>query len=160
MNDFDALLRRVLEQAEALQIPVSGQIDPHVRLNRRATSRFGCCVRRGSGFIIELSERLLEAEEWACCQTLAHEVLHTCPGCRDHGALWKGYAARMNAAWGYHIARTGSCRELGVPDVRPVRHLLVCSRCGMEFKRSKASKLVQHPERYRCRCGGTLERKF
>ena len=29
--------------------------------------------------MIELSERLLEAEERACMQTLAHEVLHTCP---------------------------------------------------------------------------------
>ena len=30
MNDFDALLVRVLDQARALKIPVSAQIRPHV----------------------------------------------------------------------------------------------------------------------------------
>ena len=57
-------------------------------------------------------------------QTLAHEVLHTCPGCRNHGALWKEYAARMNGAYGYAISRTGTCEALGVADVRPVRYRL------------------------------------
>ena len=70
-------------------------------------------------------------------QTLAHEVLHTCPGCRNHGALWKEYAARMNGAYGYAISRTGTCEALGVADVRPVRYRLVCERCGQEFCRSR-----------------------
>ena len=49
MNDFDALLVRVLDQARALKIPVSAQIRPHVTVNRRAVTRFGCCIRRGRG---------------------------------------------------------------------------------------------------------------
>ena len=160
MNEFDALLARAVEQARALGIPVSARISPRVAVNRRAVTRFGCCIRRGGEYVIELSERLLEAEERACMQTLAHEVLHTCPGCRNHGALWKEYAARMNGAYGYAISRTGTCEALGVADVRPVRYRLVCERCGQEFCRSRRSPLVDHPERYRCRCGGTLERKF
>ena len=114
MNEFDALLARAVEQARALGIPVSARISPRVAVNRRAVTRFGCCIRRGGEYVIELSERLLEAEERACMQTLAHEVLHTCPGCRNHGALWKEYAARMNGAYGYAISRTGTCEALGV----------------------------------------------
>lgn len=159
MNDFDALLVQVLGQAGALGIPVSGRIDPHVRVNRRAVTRFGCCIRREAGFQIELSARLLEADERACLQTLAHEALHTCPDCRNHGAVWKTYAAAMNAAYGYAIARTAACGELGVPDQRPARYLVVCRSCGAEFPRARASALVLHPERYRCRCGGRLERR-
>lgn len=83
MNEFDALLARAVEQARALGIPVSARISPRVAVNRRAVTRFGCCIRRGGEYVIELSERLLEAEERACMQTLAHEVLHTCPGCRN-----------------------------------------------------------------------------
>ena len=113
MNEFDALLARAVEQARALGIPVSARISPRVAVNRRAVTRFGCCIRRGGEYVIELSERLLEAEERACMQTLAHEVLHTCPGCRNHGALWKEYAARMNGAYGYAISRTGTCVALG-----------------------------------------------
>lgn len=161
VNDFNALLREVVREAEALGIPVSPKTDPEVRVNRRAVSRFGCCIRRGDGFQIELSDRLLTAGERACRQTLAHELLHTCPGCQGHGPIWKAHAARMNAAYGYQIARTGSCEALGVPDKSPVRHLVVCEDCGMEFKRARASLLVQHPERYRCgRCGGKLKRRF
>ena len=152
------LLARAVEQARALGIPVSARISPRVAVNRRAVTRFGCCIRRGGEYVIELSERLLEAEERACMQTLAHEVLHTCPGCRNHGALWKEYAARMNGAYGYAISRTGTCEALGVADVRPVRYRLVCERCGQEFCRSRRSPLVDHPERYRCRCGGVLRR--
>ena len=43
MNDFDALLARVAGQAMALGLPVSRRIDPHVAVNRRAVTRFGCC---------------------------------------------------------------------------------------------------------------------
>ena len=160
MNDFDAILTRVLEQARALKLPISDRIAPRVAVNRRAATRFGCCIRQGGEYRIELSARLLEAEEHGCMQTLAHEVLHTCPGCRNHGPAWKAYAAQMNAAYGYTIARTGTCRDLGVEEVRTARHMVVCTKCGTEFPRMKRSALVQHPERYRCRCGGALERRY
>ena len=161
MERYDALLYRVLEQARALSIPISDRIDPHVAVNRRAVTRFGCCIRqRDSSYRIELTDRLLAAEERACMQTLAHEVLHTCPGCQNHGPLWQEYAQRMNKAWGYSISRTGTCGALGIADARQVRHLVVCTACGREFPRVKASALVLHPERYRCRCGGILKCRF
>lgn len=156
--DADRLLARVIGQARALGIPVSRSIAPQVRLNGRATGRFGCCIRRNGTYTIELSQRLLEAEERSVMQTLAHEVLHTCWGCANHGSRWKGYAARMNGAYGYQITRTDSCEKLGIPDTAKVRYVLVCSQCGAQFRRSRRSALVEHPERYRCRCGGRLER--
>lgn len=161
MDRFDKLLVQVLEQARSLGIPVSDRIDPHVKINRRAVTRFGCCIHQRDGScLIELSARLLEASEQACLQTLAHEVLHTCPGCRNHGPRWKGYAARMNAAYGYEIARTDTCQRLGVEDTRTIRHLVVCTQCGRQFPRTRLSTLVAHPERYRCACGGTLRRAY
>lgn len=161
MHDADTLLARVIAQARALDIPVSSHILPQVRLNRRAVTRFGCCIHQRDGScLIELSARLLEASEQACLQTLAHEVLHTCPGCRNHGPRWKGYAARMNAAYGYEIARTDTCQRLGVEDTRTIRHLVVCTQCGRQFPRTRLSPLVAHPERYRCACGGTLRRAY
>lgn len=154
--DVDGLLAQVMGQAVALGIPISKGIHPHVKLNTRAVGRFGCCTRRGETDYIEVSARLIEAGEQTVRETLAHEVLHTCRGCRDHGARWKSYAARMNAAYGYHIARTGTWEAMGLPSPRRARYLLVCQRCGLEISRVRASSLVQHPERYRCRCGGSL----
>ena len=158
--DVNALLAQVIGEAQAIGIPLSKHIFPEVRLNTRAVARFGCCIRRGETCCIEVSARLLEAGELAVRETLAHEILHTCWGCRDHGPRWKSYAERMNAAYGYRIRRTGTWEALGLPDEKPVNHLLVCEKCGLEIPRTKASTLVRRPERYRCRCGGKLILKY
>lgn len=154
---IDGLLALAIAQARALKIPVSREIDPSVRLNRRARTRFGCCIRREGKYTIELSARLAEeGSEDAILQVLAHEVLHTCYGCSNHGARWKGYAQRMNLAYGYRIRRTDNYKELGIEDDRPVRFWVVCGKCGRRISRMKRSPLVDHPERYRCTCGGAL----
>ena len=62
---LDALLSRVVAQARAIGIPVSGRIDPRVTLNRRSTGRFGCCRVREGVHAIELSAPLLAAGEGA-----------------------------------------------------------------------------------------------
>ena len=156
-EEIDRLLARVIAQARAVNIPVSDRICPQVRLNRRARTRFGCCIRQNGGYIIELSARLArEGSEDAILQVLAHEALHTCYGCSNHGARWKGYARRMNAAYGYDISRTDKFEDLGLEDDRPVRYRVVCTQCGRRIPRMKRSPLVDHPERYRCQCGGTL----
>ena len=156
-GEIDKLLARVIAQARAVKIPVSEHICPQVRLNRRARTRFGCCIRQNGEYMIELSARLAEGgSENAVLQVLAHEALHTCYGCSNHGARWKGYARRMNAAYGYDISRTDKFEDLGLEDDRPVRYWVVCTQCGRRIPRMKRSPLVDHPERYRCRCGGTL----
>lgn len=153
---LDALLAQVIEQARSLSIPVSRDIDPRVAVNTRARTRFGCCRTRGGRHTIEVSAALLEAEDAAVCQVLAHEVFHTCPGCANHGKLWQHWAALMSEEFGYDIHRTDSYEGLGIADRRPVRYLVVCRQCGNQIPRMKRSPLVEHPQRYRCKCGGSL----
>ena len=154
---IDGLMALVIAQARTIKIPVSQEIAAHVRLNRRARTRFGCCIRREGRYTIELSAQLAEqGSEDAILQVLAHEVLHTCYGCSNHGARWKGYAQRMNSIYGYRIRRTDNYEELGIEDHRPVRYYVVCAKCGRRIPRMKRSPLVDHPERYRCACGGAL----
>ena len=154
---LNCLLQLAIQQARAADIPVSSRISPSVQLNCRAKTRLGCCRATREGHTIEVSAALGEADDRNLIQVLAHEVLHTCPGCANHGPRWRYWAERMNRAYGYHIQRTGSYQALGLSDPRPVRYLVVCSRCGREIPRMKRSSLVDHPERYRCRCGGILQ---
>lgn len=158
MNDCDGLLKEVVSQARTLGIPVSENIDPHVRVNSRAITRFGCCKYEGGRQIIEVALRVAEGPEESCRETIAHEILHTCWGCRNHGVRWKEYARRMNLVYGYHISRTSTNEEMGVEDERPYKYLFRCEKCGAEFKRFKESPLTQNLERYRCRCGGHIKR--
>lgn len=158
MNDCDRLMREMAEQARKLGIPVSKQIEPHVKINRRAVNRLGCCRRQGGGYVIELAARVAEGAEEVCRETLAHELLHTCTGCQNHGALWKEYARRMNGAYGYKIKRVAVEDAMRGIQPRPFKYLVRCERCGAELGRYRASPLTRHPERYRCRCGGKLKR--
>lgn len=157
MNDCDGLMREVTEQARKLGIPISKQIEPHVKINRRALNRLGCCRRQGGGYVIELAARVAEGGGESCRETLAHELLHTCPGCQNHGGLWKEYARRMNEAYGYQIRRVATEETAESVQPRPFKYIIRCERCGAEIGRYRASPLTRHPERYRCRCGGRLK---
>ena len=156
MNDCDGLLLRVMEQARALKIPFSPRLEPGVKINTRAVTRFGCCKLRKGTYSIEVARTVAEGPEKSCLEVLAHELLHTCRGCRDHGERWREYAGRMNRAYGYDIRRVTTNASLGVQGIREPKYILVCRECGGEFPRFRASELTRHPERYRCKCGGTL----
>ncbi len=157
MNDCDGLMREVADQARRLDIPISKQIEPHVKINRRAVNRLGCCRRQGGGYVIELAARVAEGEEESCRETLAHELLHTCPGCQNHGGLWKEYARQMNKVYGYNIRRVAAEGTTESIQPRPFKYIVRCEECGTEIGRYRASPLTRHPERYRCRCGGRLK---
>lgn len=163
MTHIDELLQLVVAQAKALGIPVSKNIHRQVTINGRAKSRFGCCKKYGSGYILEVSEGIAKGPEKSLLQTLAHEVLHTCPGCQNHSTGWKKYAEAMNKAYGYKIQRTSTPKELGLSEEfhkqkkKDVRYILVCEGCGLRIERTRKSRLITHTELYRCRCGSKLD---
>lgn len=152
------MLETVILQAREAGIPVPESIEPHVRLNTRAKKRYGRCVCAAGKYTIELSARLENADSSFVNTVLAHEVLHTCAGCMNHGAQWKQYAARMRERYGYSIERTSSYPLAPEQEPLAARYILQCTVCGAVFPRQKKSRLVLYPGRYRCRCGGTLRR--
>lgn len=155
-KNLDTLLLQVISQARSLAIPISKHIVPTVVINTRARTRFGCCRFSKGRYVIEVTAALSEADESSIRQVLAHEILHTCPGCANHGMRWLHWASMMNSVFGYDIRRTHSAEALGIKDIRPVRYLVICSNCGKTIPRMKRSPLVEFPQRYRCKCGGTL----
>ena len=84
-------------------------------INYRAKSRWGQCQRKGSGYYINISDRLLQDDVpiKALKDTIIHEILHTCNGCMNHGTTWKNYADKVNKAYGYNIKRCTSAEEKG-----------------------------------------------
>lgn len=164
---LNTLLQEVIQEARALKIPVSSSIEKNVAVNGRPKKRFGCCRKKPDRFTIEISRFLLEAEgcgEKQIRGVLAHEILHTCPGCYEHGALWKSYAAQMNAAYGYKIKRVNTFAEMGMPEreeelagKRQIRYIIQCKKCGRQYPRQRFTCVMQKIDAYRCQCGGKLE---
>lgn len=140
-----------------------------VEPNSRFRARWGdCTYNRITGeFRIRISTYLLEDDipDRALLDTLLHEYLHTCPECQNHGAVWKRYAAKINARYGYAIKRINSEKEKEVPEGRiQHRHMerkyqLQCCGCGKIIRYARRTGTYMSPGRYRCAtCGGKLQR--
>ncbi len=162
MNDFNSLFVQVKEQALNVGIPLPDNIYPEILSNNRAKKRFGCCKKIDGEFYIELSSFMKDAPAHSVKQTIAHELLHTCNGCQNHGRLFKYYADVMNRAYGYDIKTTSTLEELGIEKNEgtspTLNYALKCMSCGKIIARSRMSKIIQHPSHYRCTCGGKLKR--
>lgn len=177
--EVKALLQEVLSQCKKENIPISDYILPDITINSRAKSRFGACrkvpLNKLSNndlqnvmmkkkvnyfFQIELCKSMMNANEQEIKNVVAHEVLHTCSGCYNHGKLWKAYATKLNNIYGYNITSTTTYEKVGIqkPEKKETyRYKITCQKCGKEFYRMKKSKLVTDTTRYRCGCGGKLK---
>ena len=134
-------------------------------VNTRAKARWGLCTKVArSAFAIQIAAALLQddVDDQAAKDTIVHELLHTIPGCFKHTGKWKQYALLVNRMLPqYTIKRGSSFEEKGLEDTRPepeCRYMLKCLRCGSEIGRQRMSAAVEHPERFRCTCGGRLTR--
>lgn len=103
------LLLKVIHQANKINIPISKNIDLNVDINKRAKTRFGACrkniIANQEHFQIEVGSALSICDDIIVKEVLAHEILHTCYNCQNHGPLWKKYAKAMNDKYGYNISR-------------------------------------------------------
>lgn len=157
--ELDGLMNQLVGELKAIGIPLSESIEPRVVINSRAKRRLGCCIYKNATHTIEVSDSLLKPEESKLLrQTLAHELLHTCWGCKNHGERWKSYAQRVNVELGFNIERAVHIENAERLRQDTVKYLLICKSCGKQIPRSRMSKVVKNPSRYRCLCGGKLKR--
>ncbi len=115
-KELNRNLKEVIKQAQDIGIPVPADICEQVDINPRPKKRYGCCRLKKGVYHIEVSEFILNCDPDKIRGVIAHEVLHTCRGCYNHGDMWKRYAAMMNSAYGYNIKRTSSNEEMGIVD--------------------------------------------
>ena len=163
MKDLMKLVGESQRELASLNIRTSNVRNWSV--NTRAKARWGYCVKVSKGlFDIQIAAALLQddVDEQAVKDTIVHELLHTIPGCFKHTGKWKQYANTINRLLPqYKIKRGSSYEEKGLEDLRPkpqCRYILKCLRCGSEIGRQRMSASVEHPEHYRCKCGGRLTR--
>ena len=157
LNEYTAICMEMLDE---MGIPY-GNVTK-VTVNTRAKKRWGQTEYNKStgNYSININSQLLDERnsEDGLVNTLLHELLHTCPGCMNHGALWKKYAAQVKDYLGYDIKRTGSAEEEGVVTMAEQSHnyIVKCEKCGKEFYYERAGKVVKYCYRYHCKCGGGL----
>jgi hypothetical protein len=82
-----------------------------ITISSRYKRAWGKCYRNGNTFRIGLGTNLLRTTDTAVRDTIHHEVIHTVPGCFNHGFKWKMVAAQCDAKFGTRIKRVTSEEE-------------------------------------------------
>ena len=101
---------------------------------RRRVSPIGLCLygdKKKIGCILEFSKKLLELDEEAIHETVAHELLHTIKGSIGHDKKFMKYAKMLNEKYGLdigeymspHIVQEGIKHHL-------YNYVVTCDDCG------------------------------
>ena len=158
--NINQFLQDCINDLLTIGIPVSKEIDPDVRI-KKVTSYAGRCSGR-KPHVITLSEYVLGNED-VLKDVVYHELIHTCPGCQNHGWKFKEYAYKINQIYQTNISTrmdVETFERIGMRDayIRDAKYKISCPGCGQTIYRKRASELTKHPEHYRCgRCHGKLE---
>jgi len=131
----------------------------NIKINDRATRRFGCCIIKDNGYEIEISKFIL-GDINKLTNTIYHELLHTVPGCFNHGNRWKQLVNKVNSAYSTNISRASSKipETLKNEILKRAKYEVICKSCGTKIYRQRTSKLITHTDRYKCgKCEGELE---
>lgn len=147
------LFFEVMTDMDKVHIPYSKNFQ--IRPNFRAVRRRGACKKEKGHFVIELSYDCLNGPENEIKDVIAHELIHTCEGCFNHGAQFKKYMQIINTL-GYNVSVTykGDADELE----KYAKYKIVCRDCGTATYRMRTSNLVKYPSKYKCaKCGGKLD---
>lgn len=164
MRDYTQIAIEVMIQVREAGI-VPGDIK-RIVTNNRTKNRWGQCRRtlnRSTGKVeyeIEIGEWMTDEKfpETLIRNTIAHEILHSCEGCMNHGAKWHGYAMTMNNKYGYDIQTYATKEEMAMRnEVEPIKYKYTfkCEKCGEIIGQHRACKFTKHPEKYQhTGCGG------
>lgn len=138
-----------LPERNRLEIAVNTRAHSFYGVTRRVKGRPGC-------FKIEINKDLLDDRNpnTPLVETIIHELLHTIPGCFNHGEKWQGIVDTINQHTGLHISRTSTIEDKGLvvfsrPDRAPL-YRVTCPACGRSIEYRRAAKVILHPERFVC----------
>jgi hypothetical protein len=72
----------------------------------RAWAKCSWTTRYAKSFTITVSNRLFKANKESVRDIIHHEVIHTIPGCFNHGRIFKNVVSHCNKKFGTHITVT------------------------------------------------------
>lgn len=159
MRDLNELLELCKEYLDAIDIPY-GNITS-IKRNNRLKVVFGRCRHFGAYYEngqrmyrrheIEISGTLFNdnVTEKVIISTLIHEILHSCNGCQNHGALFHKYASLVNDCYDMDIdikasaERSEKVRQARI-EANDYAWIFTCTECGKSYRYNKMPQWVRY----------------
>ena len=152
MKDLNKLYK------EALADVINAGIKPgnilSVNVDFKDMSAWGSCNydSENDGYHIKISDRTLadNLEDKAAMDTIAHEILHTCDSCMNHGKVWKSYTDAMNLIYKgkYHITVKETRQHKGIEfDERRYKYVIQCKHCKNKIGYMKKNRALESLKR-------------
>lgn len=166
MKDFQQRIEDLMKECIDDMASIGVEISPDiigVKINKRAKQRLGCCreIRKpwGKEYVIEISHMLKDDKDKLIKDIIYHELLHTVPGCMNHGEKWKKLAKRTKLYLGADVkSRTDYFKENRKLAENLYKYVIKCEGCGRETYRMRNCDLTKNIKDYRCgKCGGKLK---
>ena len=91
--------------------------------------------------------------------SMIHELIHTLPGCMNHGPQFKRHCYIVNSKTIYNIETTTEPGEgfVAAEKVKKVKYVVKCPHCGKEYIYQRKCRVVDYPFKYRCSICGHVD---
>jgi len=160
-NDILAEIKEDVELLAAIGYPEIKRNTYSVKINNKRAHALGRCGNRGgTHYTITINGyhlRLSPAAE--VHNTIMHEVIHSLPGCMNHGEKWKYAAQRVNRFYDFptisRCANVMQKEEFNDYVNATFKYIVECQGCHQKFRFMRKSKTVKACEdgRAACACG-------
>ena len=171
-HNIDQFFKNCIQDLEKIGIPISKNINPHVKVTK-AFSYAGKCSSRPKRytkdgkvyyrrvFQISIADYIFEDEELTK-NVIYHELLHTCPGCQNHGDNFKILMHEVNDLLHANIKilldkddYKNTSREEKYKE--RAKYEVCCENCGTLKYLQRKTAVVKDAEHYHCtRCKGRI----
>lgn len=166
MVNLNTLLRLCMAELDTINLVNYSKNIASITVNNRLSRALGRCVRKNGVFYIELARKSVgeSVDVNFIKNIIMHELIHTMPGCWNHGPTFQHYAQLVNRGFGYHVGTTETIENMMAAGVKPLiksevaRYALVCGKCGKRVAyRQRQCDLTTNPGNYvHSGCGGNL----
>ena len=165
MKNLNALFAECKMELDSINMDYSRKI-VSIKVNNRLRTTMGICHRNRStgNYTIDINPALLadSADVREVKDTIIHEIIHTCPGCFNHGVEWKMRGDLVNRKLGYNISRCADRAEVEAKGIQlkveTYKYALECVECGQQYKYKRWTSALEYPSKYRCgSCHGNFK---
>lgn len=166
MYNLNGLLEKALYYCTLENIPF--RKITHITVNNRLSKAWGRCLSKsGSGrYWIEVRGIIADDKitpEKSAMEIILHEVIHTCEGCWNHGALFKEYSKRLEKYGYYNVG--GASTTIAAMNIdnevytEKCKYEVRCTKCGYAIGKNRMCNLIKYASSHtHNRCNAPFER--